>query len=142
MDRLSHQQSIRVAKDLDSLLAFQDHYGWQIDLAALLRQPYEALIVTDPQQIIQWVNPGFTAMTGYSARFAVGRHPSFLQGPLTKEDSRTRIREALNDHQFAEETLYNYRKNGEGYACQVQIFPLHNQQGKKIHFIALEREVV
>jgi len=142
MDRLSHRHSVRVAKDLDSLLTFQDHYGWDIDLEVLLQNPYEALIVTDPNQIIQWVNPGFTSMTGYSARYAIGRHPSFLQGPLTKEDTRVRIRLALKEHRATEEIIFNYRKNGDSYACQVQIFPLHNRHGENIHYLALEKEVV
>ena len=126
MDRAYFSKQMSRQRDLDALLSFQDVFGWQLDLSKLLDQPYDALVVTDAKEIIEWTNPGFTQMTGYSSRHALGKHPSFLQGPSTEESSRKKLRAGLEKHRSVSSDVINYRKNGEAYSCRVNIFPLRN----------------
>lgn len=81
------------------------------------------LILTDNKQLISWVIPEFTKMTGYPTRFALGKTPGFLQGSGTCPETRQRIREKLSVHEIIAETILNYLKNGEPYKCLVMIVP-------------------
>ncbi|MBC7921562.1 MAG: PAS domain-containing protein [Ferruginibacter sp.] len=101
-----------------------------------------ALVVTDPYEHIQWVNAGFTRMTGYAPAEATGRHPNFLQGKGTSAASKKNIRHKLTQRQVYCGTLLNYRKNQQPYRCQVRIFPVYSQSNGLINFIAIENELV
>ena len=61
-------------------------------LAAVARRTGNAVIVTDAQQRIEWVNDGFTRLTGYSSVDVIGRVPrDVLQGPDSDPVARARL---------------------------------------------------
>jgi PAS domain S-box-containing protein len=130
-------------KDNDLLLLeiLNKKHQWNTDLKALLANSYEALILTDASQKIQWVNKGFTKMTGYSAHHTIGKTTVFLQGPNTNPETRKRIREKLMERVTFTETVVNYRKNKEEYLCEVTITPLLNSKNELTHYIALENQL-
>ncbi len=126
--------------DLQVLLAFAHRFGWKLNLPDLLSCPYTAIVLTNTEQQIQWVNKGFTQMSGYSRKYAVGKKPSFLQGAQTCIQARKRIKENIANRIAFTEKVINYRKNGEPYLCRVNIIPIVDWHGKYTHFIALENE--
>lgn len=126
--------------DIEKLIEFSQKYDWNIDLENLLQKYYQTLVLTDPKQVICWVNKGFKEMTGYPANFAIGKTPGFLQGKNTSPDTKENIRQQLQKGVEVSEKIINYRKNGEEYLCEVKIFPVKNSQGEIIHFLALENE--
>ncbi|MFN7118762.1 MAG: PAS domain S-box protein, partial [Saprospiraceae bacterium] len=48
--------------------------------------PHIAVIVTDPERRILWVNEDFTYITGYSLSEVLGKKPSILQGPKSERE--------------------------------------------------------
>ena len=103
--------------------------------------PNIAVILTDPNQKIIWVNEDFTSITGYSLGEAIGRIPGkILQGPKTEPAVVARIRKALQLKVPLKEQLVNYRKNGEEYVCKLVIHPVFNRNNDLINFIAFEVE--
>lgn len=116
-------------------------YNWQNDLdLAFSEHEYEALIITDINQNIIWVNEGFSAMTGYSQKFALHKTPNFLQGAQTSMETKKRIRKKIKQNKPFKEIIINYKKDKTPYTCEVNIIPLHNN--KTTHFIAFEKQVV
>ena len=107
----------------------------------LLQLPYQALVLTDATLKILWVNHGFTGMTGYSANFAIGKKPIFLQGANTSHASRAYVRQQLNSGQPFKAEIINYRKNQEEYLCEVNVYPLTGKNGQITHYFALEKEI-
>lgn len=101
---------------------------------------YDAIVITDNNQVIKWVSSGFYNMTGYSFEEAVNKKPSFLQGPNTKSSTRDRIKQSIKKEQMVIETIVNYRKSGIEYDCEIHIEPVFNKERKLIHFIAFEKE--
>ncbi len=99
------------------------------------------IVVTDTDQIIQYVNPHFEKMTGYVSHEAVGRRPNFLQGEETSPIVRQRIKQAIEQQRSASERILNYRKDRTPYWCQIVIRPIVNRQKKVVNFIAFEQEV-
>ena len=129
-------------KDLAELQKLKKKFGWQVNLNFLLdSEPYDAIVVTDDQQKIVWVNEGFRGMTGYPRNFAVGKTPGFLQGPLTCPVIKQRIATGVSHKKMIREVIINYKKNRKLYHCQVSIQAIENPVNSTIHFIALEKEV-
>jgi PAS domain S-box-containing protein len=101
--------------------------------------PNIAVILTDPQQRIIWVNDDFTAITGYSLGEAIGRIPGkMLQGPKTEPEVIERIRKAIQHRIPFRDQLTNYRKNGEPYLCKLVIHPVFDRNQELTNFIAFE----
>ena len=100
--------------------------------------PNIAVIVTDSNRKILWVNDDFTIITGYALREVYGQKPSLLQGPKTEYESILRIRKALEDRESIKEEITNYRKNGEIYICKLVIHPIFDDKNNLTNFIAFE----
>ncbi|MFO7719066.1 MAG: PAS domain-containing protein [Gillisia sp.] len=140
----SHFQSLekgRKRMDLASLLVHDTAMEWQFDHELILNKDYDALVLTDANQTIKWVNKGFSKMTGYPANYALGKQPKFLQGAGTKPETRKSIREKLGKSDIFSEIVVNYRKNKEEYVCEITIIPLLNSRLNLTHFLAIEKEV-
>ncbi|GAB4047398.1 PAS domain-containing protein [Spirosoma litoris] len=99
------------------------------------------IIVTDLDQLIQYVNPAFETMTGYSSRETLGRRPAFLQGEGTSMRARRHIRQGVERQKLVRGQLLNYRKDQTAYLCQIVIRPIVNRQKQVVNFIAFEQEV-
>lgn len=141
MNRFDSTNTSTIQMDVSTLQDFQRRFGWKIELDSVLRNPYEALVLTDKHQIIRWVNKGFQKMTGYSVDRVIGENPRFLQGQDAPLKARSRITEKLRQHVEFKDTIENYRQNGEMYLCQLHIFPIENSQKQLTHFLALENEI-
>ena len=102
---------------------------------------YDALVVTDAQLTIKWVNPGFSDMTGYAKSYAIGKTPHFLQGEKTTDVSRKAIRKGLNNKVTFNQSVINYKKNGEEYLCEIKIIPLFDNQNQVTNYLAVEKEI-
>ncbi|PHY12600.1 histidine kinase [Caulobacter sp. B11] len=117
------------------------------DLIAVLTTDSEtAVVVTDgelshPGPTILYVNGAFERMTGYSRAELVGRTPRLLQGEKTSLATRRTLGRALRQGKRMKVALINYRKSGEPYRCEVEVFPILDRDGVLINAVALEREV-
>ncbi len=98
-----------------------------------------AVILTDAQRRIIWVNDDFTRITGYSLPEVSGRIPSaILQGPRSEPDAIARIRKSLARQEPCKEEITNYRKNGEPYLCRLVIHPIYDENDVLSNYIAFE----
>ncbi len=101
--------------------------------------PHIAVILTDPEKRIIWVNEDFTSITGYTLGEAIGRNPGkILQGPDSEPEAILRIRRALQTQVPLKDQITNYRKSGEPYTCKLVIHPVFNRNHQLTNFIAFE----
>ena len=110
-------------------------------LAKLAQETDNAVILTDANQNITWVNRSFEKISGYSFEEVLGRRPGvFLQGEHSDPSVVRRMRDALeNGHGFNEE-LINYHKDGKPYWLRINCQPLY-RDGKLTGFMALETDI-
>lgn len=101
----------------------------------------DAVVITSPEQKIEWVSAGFFSMTGYTRNEAINRKPTFLQGEKTDLHLKQELKDKLKHSKRVEANLVNYRKNGGEYLCYIEIEPVYNQNEKLVNFIAFEKEV-
>lgn len=97
-----------------------------------------AVIVTDKNRSIQWVNDDFTQITGYTLQDVLGKKPSVLQGKNTEPHVVEEIRNSLNELIPIKTDITNYRKNGEEYTCKLVIYPIFDEGGNHTNYIAFE----
>jgi diguanylate cyclase (GGDEF)-like protein/PAS domain S-box-containing protein len=90
---------------------------------------------------IVFVNPAFTAMTGYRPEEAIGRNPSMMQGPGTSPETMRRIGEALRRFQPFRGEILNYAKDGREFWLDLNIVPLTDEAGRVTHFAAIQRDI-
>lgn len=102
----------------------------------------EGLVVTGPAGLVEWVNPAFTAMCGYTLAELKGRKPGhLLQGPATERAPVDRLRAALQARRSCRETLLNYHKDGTTYRVDLRLTPIVDEAGEPCWFVAQERKV-
>ncbi len=103
-----------------------------------LLQPNVAIILTDAQRRILWVNEVFTSMTGYSLEDVVYQKPSVLQGEGSDHQIIEDMRNCLEEGIAFKTEITNYRKNGEAYPCRLVVHPIRNEEGAITNYIAFE----
>jgi diguanylate cyclase (GGDEF)-like protein/PAS domain S-box-containing protein len=109
---------------------------------AALMASADAIIITDINAVIQWVNPAFCNLTGYSVAEAVGHTPAELvksgeQDPLFYRQLWTTIRKG----ESWRGEIINRRKNGELYHEQLSINPVYGDGKNITHFVAVKQDI-
>jgi methyl-accepting chemotaxis protein len=101
-----------------------------------------SVIITDARGVIEYVNPGFVKLTGYSAEEAVGRKPGeLLQGRHTEAETKRRIRRHLDAEEPFYEEILNYTKQGEAYWISLAINPIFNERGELVKFVSIQANI-
>lgn len=101
-----------------------------------------AVIITNKDKKIEWVNPGFTRISGYTLEEVKGKKPGdFLQGEKTDPNTVARIRQQLPLKVSFQEEILNYTKDGHEYWLSLSITPILNELGEIEKFIAIEMDI-
>ncbi len=100
------------------------------------------VIITDKDRKIEWVNDGFTRMTGYHIDEVIGLNPKVkLQGKDTDRDTQKRMRKKLKSKKPFSEVLLNYKKNHDPFWVSINITPILDDTGNIMKYIAIESDI-
>lgn len=110
-------------------------------LSLVARKTTNIVIITDGEGRIEWVNGGFTRITGYTLDEVVGQRPGeLLQGPGTDPATVRLMSDCLaRDSGFDVEVL-NYHKNGTPYWVEITCQSIQ-EPGQPKKFIAIENDI-
>ncbi len=112
-----------------------------IKLTKGIEQSPVSVLITDINGSIEYVNPHFSKVTGYSAEESIGQKPSILKsGDKTVADYKQLWDTILLGNDWQGE-FFNKRKNGEGYWEHASISPIKNSNGEITHFIAVKEDI-
>ncbi len=110
-------------------------------LAAALEKAPNAIVLTDHQGAILWVNPAFTQMTGYTAEEAIGKDPSLWRSD--KQDAA--FYEALWNTIAAGNVwrgeIINRKKDGSLYTEEMTVAPVRSEAGAISHYVAIKQDI-
>lgn len=101
----------------------------------------DGIVITNPEGIIQAVNPSFTTLTGYSPEEAVGNTPALLSSGLHDKDFYKAMWTSLKQQGYWQGEIWNRRKNGEIYAEWLTITAIRNLDGEILQFAAIFSDI-
>lgn len=102
----------------------------------------DSVIITNKEGSIEWVNNGFTKMTGYASNDVIGKEAiSLFQGPNVNNDTIIKIqKQILAGKNFALNTL-NYRKNGATFWNETSIQFIRDEKGNVTGYFARQIDI-
>ena len=102
----------------------------------------DGLVMSGPDGLVQWINPAFSAICGYTLEELRGKKLGpILQGEKTDRETAKRLRHAVHGCHPCREVILNYRKNGEPYMAEIAITPIFDDAGQPLWLAAREREL-
>ncbi len=111
-------------------------------LSLVANETSNSVIITDATGCIEYVNPGFSRITGFSQEEAIGKKPgALLQGPDTNPETVARIRQRLADQEAFYEEILNYNKDGESYWISMAVNPVFDEHGTLEHHVSVQAVV-
>ena len=110
-------------------------------LAAAIEQADEAVVITDPAGIIQYINPAFTKMTGYERGEAIGRYINLLKSGRQDRQYYESLWRMVSRGDTWRGTLVNRKKDGALYDEAAVISPIRNAAGAVTNFVSVKRDI-
>jgi PAS domain S-box-containing protein len=110
-------------------------------LTTAVEQSPTSVVITDREGVIQYVNPRFTEVTGFSQAEAIGQNPRILQSGVTGMNTYQDLWRNLTGGQVWKGELCNKRKNGDLYWEEAQIAPVRTPSGEISHFVAVKTDI-
>lgn len=110
--------------------------------SAALQAADHAIMLTDNRGVIQWTNPAFTRLTGYTAAEAHGKTPrDLVYSGVQDGDFYKKMWQTILAGQPWRGQLTNRRKDGSLYTEEQSITPVRDEQGRVTHFIAIKQDI-
>ncbi len=110
-------------------------------LATAIDQASEIVMISDPEGIIQYVNPAFEKITGYTSEEAIGQHPSFLSSGDQDKAFFEEMWTTLQQGEVWSGNFINKKRDGSIYEEEATISPVKNNEGQIVNFVAVKRDV-
>ncbi len=110
-------------------------------LTASLEAAANSIVITDRAGVIQWVNPAWSKMTGYSLAEAVGQKPNILKSGIQSPDYYREMWETILAGESWQGELINRRKDGSLYPEEEIITPVRDAKGEITHFIGVKEDI-
>lgn len=106
-----------------------------------IEQSPVSIVITDLQGDIEYINPKFTEVTGYSFQESLGQNPRFLKSGTIPTDVYTTLWETLKSDKIWTGELQNKRKDGTFFWEFASISPVKNDKGITTHFLAVKEDI-
>ena len=106
-----------------------------------IEQNPAAVVITDRDAKIEYVNPKFTELTGYSSKEVIGQNPSILQSGQMPGDFYKKLWQTILAGRGWKGEFLNKKKNGEFYWESASISPVVNEQEVITSFVAVKEDV-
>ncbi len=113
----------------------------RIRLMAAIEQVGEAIVMTDAQGIIQFVNPAFKRMTGYRGREVIGQNPRILKSGKQDELFYRNLWDTVSNGKTWAGQMVNKRKDGSLYTQEATISPVRDASGQITNYVAVQRDI-
>ena len=106
-----------------------------------VEQSADLVIITDRDGVIEYVNPAFEVLTGYSREETIGQTPRMLKSEEQTPEIYKELWQTILSGTVFRGILANRKKNGEIFLAEKTITPLRDAEGKITHFISNDRDI-
>ena len=112
-----------------------------VRLVTAIEQSAEAVVITNTSGDIEYVNPAFTRITGYSREEVLGQNPRILKSDKQDPAFYQQLWATILKGEIWHGELINRRKDGSLYTEEMNIAPVRDSRGEITHFIATKQDV-
>ena len=113
----------------------------QARLVTAVENAAEAIIVTDVEGSIQYVNPAFESISGYSRPEIINRHISILDSGKQNQSFFSDMWRTLKQGDIWKGRFINKKKDESLYETEATISPVRNKAGEITNFVSVQRDV-
>lgn len=106
-----------------------------------IEQSPNSIVITNSNYEIEYINPYFSELTGYSVKEVMGKNPSLLQSGHTKPEVYKSLRDTLERNEIWHGEFLNRKKNGELYWEAASIGPIIDNNGNATHYVAIKQDI-
>lgn len=100
-----------------------------------------SVMITDLEGCIEYVNPEFSRVTGYTEEEVIGRNPRILSSGETPSQQYVSMWNAMKEGRVWTGEIYNKKKNKECYWESMTISPVKDADGVKTHYLAIKEDI-
>lgn len=110
-------------------------------LSRAVEQSPSMVIITDCHGVIEYVNPKFTKVTGYSSEEVIGRTPQIFKSDMTTPDFYQALWNTITSGRVWHGDFLNRKKDGELYWEAASIAPVFDEAGEITHFVSVKEDI-
>ncbi len=130
-----NQELAGIRADLESKLTQEQL------LSLVANRSNVAVVISDNEDRIEWVNDAFLQIFGYTREECIGKTPDFFRGPLTDPQTTKRIQEKAVEKTAFYDELINYRKDKTSFWIGIHVTPLLSATGEIERYIAIQEDI-
>jgi len=127
----------RLSRVTERMLAEAD----RMRLMLAIGQAGEAIVITDTEGTIEYVNPAFEKTTGYTREEAIGQNPRILKSGEQDDKFYRKMWEKLTRGETWRGRLVNKKKDGAIYTEETVISPVRDETGQTVNYVAVKRDI-
>ncbi len=110
-------------------------------LVSVIEQTEEHIIITNVNGDIEYVNPAFERITGYSKDEVLGKNPRLLKSGFHNDQFYAELWETITSGQVWKGRITNFTKKGVVFDEYATIFPVMNDEGAISNFVGIKRDI-
>lgn len=139
---LSQENTLRILEDLKAENQVRRAKEKELQrVTTAIEQVAEVVIITDATGTIEYVNPAFATVTGYTANEALGQTPRILKSDMQDQAFYRDLWETITAGRIWQGRMVNKNKDGGFYNEESTISPVVDETGRIIHYVAVKRDI-
>lgn len=110
-------------------------------LSSAIEQTEDIVVITDSEGIIEYVNPAFERISGYSYEEVIGKKPGIVKSEMHDSTFYKKLWETLRRGEAFKDVFINRSRDGKIYYEEKTITPLKDEHGKVLNFVATGKDI-
>ncbi|MFA7227802.1 MAG: PAS domain S-box protein [Melioribacteraceae bacterium] len=110
-------------------------------ISQAVEQSPASIVITDLSGSIEYVNPKFTEVTGYTFEEAIGQNPRVLKSGSQSKEFYKEMWKTISAGNEWQGEFHNKKKSGELYWEHASISPIKDERGRTTHFLAVKEDI-
>ncbi|MCD4695666.1 MAG: PAS domain S-box protein [Bacteroidales bacterium] len=136
--KLPSGEIVSIYEDITEKVSLENS---QRKMTVAIEQSPISIVITDTEGTIEYVNPHFTKMTGYTLEEAKGKNPRVLKSGSQGQEYYRGLWQTIKSGETWFGEFHNVKKNGETFWEKATIGPIKDENGHITHFIALKEDI-
>lgn len=110
-------------------------------LSAILNNVGDAVLVTNAKGVIEYVNPAWEKLNGYSSEETLGNTPNLINSGMQDQDFYTEMWSTILSNQEWSGEVVNKRKDGSTYEAALTVTPVQDEEGNIVNFVGVQHDI-